>query len=108
MLPWSKPTRFQEQNLPCTHQSTAAQEDHEDDEGLKPVMFHDEETSLPQGPPRLPQPLLNIDLATLAALRAPCNGDSAQSRMSPHAVREHGKNTKLPLSRSRFDANNIK
>jgi len=37
-----------------SHQSAAAQQDHEDDEGLKVVVFHDGETGSPDVRPDLP------------------------------------------------------
>lgn len=46
-------------------------------------MFHNQKTRLPQGPPRLSQPFLNIDLTTFTALHATWNGHSAQRNMSP-------------------------
>lgn len=39
--------------LPWTHQGTTAEQNHENDEGLKPIVLHDEEAGLPQDPPRL-------------------------------------------------------
>lgn len=38
---------------PEPHQGTAAEQNHEDDEGLKPIVFYDEEAGFPQNPPRL-------------------------------------------------------
>lgn len=37
-----------------TYQRPAAEEDHEDDEGLEPVMLHDAEAGFPEVPPHLP------------------------------------------------------
>lgn len=40
--------------LRLPHQGAAAEEDHEDDEGLKPVVFHDQVAGLSQEPPGFP------------------------------------------------------
>lgn len=84
-----------------THQSTTAQEDHKDDESLKPIVLHNQETSFPQGPPRLSQPLLNIDLTTLAALHTAWNRDRAQLHSGFQV-----KKMKFSLSRSSLDVTN--
>lgn len=54
--------------LPGTHQGTTAEQNHENDEGLKPVVLHNEETGLPQDPPRLAKPFFDVDLAALESL----------------------------------------
>lgn len=38
---------------PDSHQGTTAEQNHEDDEGLKPIVLHNEEAGFPQDPPRL-------------------------------------------------------
>jgi hypothetical protein len=38
---------------PEPHQGATAEQNHEDDEGLKPIVLHDEEAGFPQDPPRL-------------------------------------------------------
>lgn len=53
---------------PGPHQGAAAEQNHEDDEGLKPIVLHDEEAGLPQDPPGLAEPFLDVDLAALESL----------------------------------------
>ena len=48
-----------------THQRSTAEQDHEDDKALKPVVLHYPEAGLPQRPPHLPLALLNVHLAAL-------------------------------------------
>lgn len=38
----------------CTHQGSAAEQDHEDDESFKPVVFHNQVAGLSQEPPVFP------------------------------------------------------
>ena len=45
-----------------THQGTAAEEDHEDDEGLKVVVLHDGETGPAEVPPFFPIPLRDVHI----------------------------------------------
>lgn len=47
------------------YQGTAAQEDHEDDQGLKPVVLHDQVAGFPQEPPALPPTHSDVDVAAL-------------------------------------------
>lgn len=54
--------------LPWTHQGTAAKQNHENDEGLKPVVLDDEEAGLPQDPPGLAQPFFDVYLAAFESL----------------------------------------
>lgn len=53
---------------PGSHQGATAEQNHEDDEGLKPVVLHNEEAGFPQDPPRLAKPVFNVDLAALESL----------------------------------------
>lgn len=53
---------------PGPHQGATAEQNHEDDEGLKPIVLHNEEAGFPQDPPGLAQPLLNVDLAARESL----------------------------------------
>lgn len=46
----------------CTHQGSAAEQDHKDDEGLKPAVFHDLVAGFPQPPPGLTQTVGDIDI----------------------------------------------
>lgn len=39
--------------FPDSHQGSTAEENHENDEGLKPIVLHNEEAGFPQDPPRL-------------------------------------------------------
>lgn len=48
------------------YQSSAAQEDHEDDEGLKPAMFHNLVAGLPQYPPD--KTLVRVDVTPLTVV----------------------------------------
>lgn len=47
------------------YQGSTAEQDHEDDEGLKPVVLDDEIAGLPQEPPVLPPAMSDGDVATL-------------------------------------------
>ena len=47
---------------PSSHQRSAAQQDHEDDEGLKPAVLHDLVAGLPQSPPCLAQSCRCVDV----------------------------------------------
>lgn len=49
-----------------TYQSAAAEQDHEDDESLKPAVFHDLVAGLPQPPPGLAQTAGGINVTALA------------------------------------------
>ena len=40
-----------------SHQGSTAEQDHEDDEGLEPVVLHDQVAGLPQEPPGLAPPV---------------------------------------------------
>jgi len=53
-------------------QSSGAEEDHEDDEGLEPAVLYDLETSLPQLPPHLPETRRRVDVAALKPGHAHC------------------------------------
>lgn len=48
-----------------TYQCSTAEQDHEDDEGLEPVVFNDEVAGLPQEPPVLPPAMCDGNVATL-------------------------------------------
>ena len=58
-----------------TYQRPAAQQDHEDDEALKPVVLHDAVASLPQRPPHLPEPGVHTHLAAGELPNAACGED---------------------------------
>lgn len=53
-----------------THQSSAAQQDHEDDEGLEPVMLHDGEAGLAKVPPPPAISLIHVYGQTRPSLHA--------------------------------------
>src|SRR4029434_8244352 len=53
-----------------SHQSSTAEEDHKDDEGLEPAVLHDLEACLPQPPPGLANPAGRVDLTALTAAHA--------------------------------------
>lgn len=64
-LPWAPPgweaaAEPLGQGRSGTYQCPAAEEDHEDDEGLEPVVLHDAEAGFPEVPPNLP--LLTADI----------------------------------------------
>lgn len=46
-------------------QSSGAEEDHEDDEGLKPAVLHDLVAGLPGPPPHLAEARRGVDVAAL-------------------------------------------
>lgn len=52
------------------YQSPAAEQDHEDDKGLKPAVFHNLVAGLPQPPPDLAQTLAVVDVTALTAPHA--------------------------------------
>lgn len=77
-----------------THQSSTAQENHEDDEGFKPVVLHNSETSSTQVPPFLAFALGNV---------------YSQTRPAPHAVSEGERfsiSTKKTISAIKISNNN--
>lgn len=47
------------------YQSTTAKEDHEDDQGLKPIVLHNQVAGFPQEPPALPPAHSDINITTL-------------------------------------------
>lgn len=55
---------FQASSRP-PYQSTATEEDHEDDEGLKPVVLHNQVAGLSQVPPPLPPAHTNVNVTAL-------------------------------------------
>lgn len=55
-----------------TYQSTTTKEDHENNEGLKPVMFNYSETCSSQVPPLFSSPFFHTDLTTLESLYTAC------------------------------------
>lgn len=58
--------------LVSTHQSTTAKENHEDNEGLKPVVFNYSEACSSQVPPLFSSPFFYTDLTTLESLYTTC------------------------------------
>lgn len=52
------------------YQSSTAEQDHENDEGLKPAVFHNLVAGLSQSPPGLAETLADIDIAALAVFDA--------------------------------------
>lgn len=48
-----------------SHQGSTAEQDHEDDERLKPVVLDDQVAGLPQEPPVLPPAVSDGDVAAL-------------------------------------------
>lgn len=55
---------------PSAHQGTAAEENHEDDEGLKVVVLHNGETGLTEVPPCLSSALGDVHIQAWAASNA--------------------------------------
>lgn len=54
----------------CAYQGSAAEQDHEDDEGLKPVVLDNLEAGPAERPPHLPAALGNVHVEDRAALHA--------------------------------------
>lgn len=52
------------------HQSPTAEQDHEDDERLKPAVLHNLVAGLPEPPPGLTQTLAGVDAAALTLPQA--------------------------------------
>lgn len=48
-----------------SHQGTATEEDHEDDEGLKPVVLHDQVAGFSKEPPALPPAHSDLNVTAL-------------------------------------------
>lgn len=55
-----------------THQCPAAEQNHENDEGLKPIVLHYDEARFSEGPPALVVCPLLVDLAALEPTHAAC------------------------------------
>lgn len=55
-----------------THQRSAAEQDHEYDEGFKPVVLHYDKAGFPECPPALVLWSLLVDLAALEPAHAAC------------------------------------
>lgn len=47
------PSPISPSHSPESHQRTTAEQDHEDDEGLKPIVLYNEEAGFPKDPPGL-------------------------------------------------------
>lgn len=69
VCPTSSYKPFPSQSLiifsPGPHQGATAEQNHEDDEGLKPIVLYNEEARFPQDPPRLAQAFFDVDSAAL-------------------------------------------
>lgn len=61
-----------------TYQSPAAEQDHENDEGLKPAVLHNLVAGLPQSPPGLSQTAASVHIAALTVPHAHCKNKPAQ------------------------------
>lgn len=56
---------------PCiSHQGTTTEEDHEDDEGLKPVVLYNQVAGLSQEPPGFPPAHCDIDITAFVLCHA--------------------------------------
>lgn len=51
----------------ASYQSSAAEEDHKDDEGFKPAVLHNLVAGLPQPPPDQAYTLVRVDVAPFTA-----------------------------------------
>lgn len=49
----------------CSHQGSTAEQDHEDDEGFKPVVFNNQVAGLPQEPPVFPPAMGDWNITAL-------------------------------------------
>lgn len=49
----------------ATYQGSTAEQDHEDDEGLEPAVFHDLVAGFPQPPPGLTQTAGDVDITAV-------------------------------------------
>lgn len=56
--------------LRTTHQGSAAEEDHKNDEGLKPVVLYNDEAGLAEVPPRSSFTLGDVHIQTRPVLHA--------------------------------------
>lgn len=59
------------------YQGSTAEQDHEDDEGLKPVVLNDLEAGPAQGPPHLPSALGDVHVEAGKALHTGWGGTAA-------------------------------
>lgn len=74
-----------------TYQSSAAEQDHEDDEGFKPVVLHYDEAGFPEVPPPLVVSTFLVDLAQLESAHTTCRetGATPKNQLVLHAVCDH-------------------
>lgn len=49
----------------CSYQGSTAEQDHEDDKGLKPVVFNNQVAGLPQKPPVFPPAMSDGNITAL-------------------------------------------
>lgn len=60
--------------MEATDQSSRAEKDHEDDEGLEPAVLNDLVTGLPSSPPHLTQARRGVNVTALEPGHADCGG----------------------------------
>lgn len=77
-----------------THQSPAAEEDHENDERFKPVVLHDDEAGFSEHPPALVIGSLLVDLAAVEPTHTAC--EHGWRHAKPHHLAWH---TQTPVNR---------
>ena len=61
-----------------SYKGSAAEQDHEDDEALKPVVLHDPEAGLSKRPPHLPPAHFRVYLTTLELLHTAWGRDKGE------------------------------
>lgn len=59
----------------CSYQSSTAEQDHEDDEGFKPVVFHNQVAGFPQEPPVFAPAVSDGNITTLVFGHTLCMTD---------------------------------
>lgn len=72
--------------LRLTDQSSRAQQDHEDDEGLEPAVLHDLVAGLSGSPPHQAQSSRCVHLAAAAVANAHCHMDQKDTHTNTHTM----------------------
>lgn len=89
-LPFSAAPPLPSPASPGEYQSSTAEQDHEDDEGLEPAVLHDVVAGLAQSPPDLPWGLRGVHSAAGTAPNTAYGGVRGL-RPRPGAVNAHGR-----------------
>lgn len=77
-------TVFRNGTNPGTYQGSAAEEDHKDDEGLKPVVFNDLEAGFPKVPPYFPFVSCNVNIKEGKPLHTSWRREARRHTLTPN------------------------